>query len=143
MNLGLTEIQKKLNALTLPDHPTNQKPSAQAATTTTTTSNSQNQRSSATTNGNDGNRKALPAPAKSTTTSNEDGIHTSKRTRNLGSQNATTTSTTSATSATTTTNTNTSSVASNQKAIRGIVSNTVTKPNGRGDTLRDAMEAKK
>jgi hypothetical protein len=64
----------------------------------------------------------------------EDGVHTSKRSRNPAPATAPV-----AAAATT------ASAEPNppkQKATRGAVSNKVTKPNGRGDTLRAAVEAK-
>lgn len=54
----------------------------------------------------------------------EDGVHTSRRSR---VSNSTTESETN----------------SKPKAPRGTISNKVTKPNGRGDTLREAVETKK
>lgn len=91
---------------------------------------------------------AAPAPQKSesskkgkgnqTTSTNkaepanvEDGIHTSRRSRGSNPSSEPPTAA------------EPNSSNTKQKAPRGTVSNKVTKPNGRGDTLREAVEAKK
>jgi hypothetical protein len=116
------ELQKKLSALAMSENPTGQKSPAGAAAPPPVPPAQQKAGKV-----NESQKKQTKAQAPATPAA-EEGIHTSKRSRNPNSAAA-------------------ESEAEAEEAkptvARGTVSNKVTKPSGRGDTLRQAVEAKK
>jgi hypothetical protein len=115
------ELQKKLSALAMSEEAPAQKSPPNAGQKGGQKSDGNKKEAKA-------NQSAAAAPAP------EDGVHTSKRSRNPAAAAATAAAASTAPSA--------ESNTSKQKATRGAVSNKVTKPNGRGETLRAAVEAK-
>jgi hypothetical protein len=123
------ELQKKLSALAMSENPTGQKPPAAAAAAAPPPPPPAPAQQKAAKSNENQKRQTKGQPAAQSATAAEEGIHTSKRSRNP----------------------NSSSVEPPQQAqdppkqtvARGTVSNKITKPSGRGDTLRQAVEAKK
>lgn len=126
VGISAAELERKLSALAMSEESSQKSPPvAQKSPPPVTGQKGQGAQK------NEGQKKDVKANQSSGQVA-EDGVHTSKRSRNpapvAGSSSAATTSEV--------------PIPPNQKVTRGAVSNKVTKPNGRGETLRAAVEAK-